>query len=109
MPPIDESLTTLDAAITALLNGRTPEQSFHHISATCHQVVLPPHGLGQKVHEKIVEEMGRRISVLVREWRGAVMSREAGWLKRLADGWASWETRVVSLAHRRGGCHCVRC
>jgi len=40
--------------------------------------------------------MKKTIAGFAREWRGTIMSREEGWLKRLVAGWKVWESRVVS-------------
>lgn len=88
-------LKDLYVAIGEILNGQTTRQSFHHISATCHQIMLRPDGLGKDVHAKIEETMEMVINGMVRECRGMVMSREAGWMKHLVARWQTWESKSV--------------
>lgn len=91
-----KELQVLLSSIAPLLSGSRTAQSFHHLSATCHKLVLPPHSLGPTIYTRIHEELEKSIAALAREWRGVIMTREAGWLGRLVGGWRAWEARVVS-------------
>jgi len=51
----------------------------------------------KELHGKIEDEMNKAITGFAREWRGAIMGRESGWLKRLVAGWKVWDSRVVSV------------
>jgi hypothetical protein len=91
-----KELQVLLSSIAPLLAGSPTAQSFHHLSAVCHKLVLPPHSLGPTIYTRVHEELENSIAALAREWRGVIMSREAGWLGTLVGGWRAWEARVVS-------------
>lgn len=91
-----KELQVLLSSIAPLLSGSLTAQSFHHLAATCHKLVLPPHSLGPTIYTRVHEELEKSIAALAREWRGVIMGREPGWLGRLVGGWRAWEARVVS-------------
>lgn len=95
-PTSKELLDTLLPAIPLILSGKPTASSFHALSSACHRLVLPPHSLGPTIYTKVSEELEKSAQGLAREWRGSIMSREAGWLERLSQGWKDWESKVVS-------------
>ncbi|WVQ94950.1 hypothetical protein IAU59_002040 [Kwoniella sp. CBS 9459] len=97
-PPAKDQLTALLSSISALLSGRPTSQSYHHLSHTCHKLVLQPHTLGPTIYERVKEELDKSASALAREWRGSILGREGGWLPKLVDGWKRWEERVNLLS-----------
>ncbi|WVR09664.1 hypothetical protein IAU60_006739 [Kwoniella sp. DSM 27419] len=97
-PPVSDQLDTLLASIPTILAGRPTEKSYHQLSHTCHKLVLPSHALGSTIYERIKSELEKSAASLSREWRGSIMSREAGWLGRLVKGWKTWEQRVNLLS-----------
>ncbi|WVF67352.1 hypothetical protein IAT40_002107 [Kwoniella sp. CBS 6097] len=97
-PPAKDQLITLLSSIPELLSGKSTSQSYHHLSHTCHKLVLQPHTLGPTIYERVKEELEKSASTLAREWRGSIMGREGGWLNRLVDGWKRWEERVNLLS-----------
>ena len=87
------------SSIAPILAGQPTKHSYHHISATCHQLVLDPkYEKGMPIYKRIEQEMRTSIDLKVREWKGSIMSKENGWLARLVQGWRVWEERVVGLS-----------
>lgn len=105
----------LVTSIVAILNGKPCPTSYHHLSATLHRLIIRTSpqfgssgnsygidqtsrlGMVKELHGKIEDEMNKAITGFAREWRGVIMGRESGWLKRLVAGWKVWESRVVSI------------
>lgn len=97
----------MTSSIAPILAGQQTAQSFHHISAACHRLVLPPHAFGADIYAKVKSELESSVSRMAREWRGSVMSKEGGWLEKLVTGWRDWEKRVVSIAQHLLARHCA--
>jgi hypothetical protein len=108
-PPVEEQLADLDSAIQSILSGKSTVKAFHHISSTCHRLVLPPHDAGDQVHKNVRHALEASVSNLVRDWRGSIMSREGGWLGKLVEGWRTWEQRVVSRLTPESDMNRTRC
>jgi cullin-4 len=92
-----DDLGPLLASIGPILRGEKTVQSFHHLSAACHRLVLPPYNYGPDLYSTIESELKNSISTLVRSWRGAIMGREPAFLARFVQDWREWEKRVVSI------------
>ncbi|KAK8853464.1 hypothetical protein IAR55_004171 [Kwoniella newhampshirensis] len=97
-PPVKDRLNVLLSAIAPLLSGGPTAQSYHHLSSTCHALVLQPHTLGPTIYSRVKEELEKSTASLAREWRGSIMAREKGWLGKLVHGWKLFEQRVLLLA-----------
>ncbi|ORY31595.1 putative ubiquitin-protein ligase [Naematelia encephala] len=91
-------LSTVVDSIAPILSGNQTSRSFHHISAALHRLVLPPHNEGETIYTRLRQELERSVAALAREWRGAILGRETGWLDRLVQGWKTWQGRVNLLA-----------
>lgn len=90
-----DDLQTIQAAIGPILRGEKTATSFHHLSATCHRLVAPPHGMGSAIHSAIKTELGKSVDALVKQWRRAVMGRDKDFLESIMRDWRTWEKRVV--------------
>ena len=97
-PSVKDQLSHLLSAIAPLLSGESTTHSYHHLSSTCHRLVLPPQSEGCTMYDRVKGELERSVAGLARQWRASILSKESGWLGILVRGWKTWESRVGLLS-----------